>query len=95
MDPDQGHWIRFWEDTLFWEERQICLFWHQNGTLLWRADLSFKNSVTGSGSISKCSNFLQDKCFIDLKHLEPHILNKYLKSYGHSYDDLLVLVGTF
>ncbi len=39
------------------------LFWRQNGALLWRADPSFKNSVTGSGSISKCSNILQDTYF--------------------------------
>jgi hypothetical protein len=30
---------------------------------LWRADLSFRNSVTGSGSRAKCSNILQDKRF--------------------------------
>jgi hypothetical protein len=34
----------------------IHLFWCQNGALLWREDPSFKNSVTGSGSIAKCSN---------------------------------------
>ncbi len=28
---------------------------------LWRADLSFRNSVTGSGSKAKCSNILEDK----------------------------------
>jgi hypothetical protein len=27
---------------------------------LWRPDLSFSNSVTGSGSRAKCSNILQD-----------------------------------
>ncbi len=27
---------------------------------LWRADSSFRNSVTGSGNIAKCSNILQD-----------------------------------
>jgi hypothetical protein len=27
---------------------------------LWRADLSFRNSVTGSCSRAKCSNILQD-----------------------------------
>ncbi len=27
---------------------------------LWRADQSFRNSVTGSGSIAKCSSILQD-----------------------------------
>ena len=27
---------------------------------LWRADLSFRNSVTGSSSRAKCSNILQD-----------------------------------
>jgi hypothetical protein len=27
---------------------------------LWRADPSFRNSVTGSGSRAKCSNILQD-----------------------------------
>jgi len=28
---------------------------------LWRADLSFMNSVTGSGNKAKCSNILQDR----------------------------------
>jgi hypothetical protein len=37
-----------------------AFFWHQNGALLWRADLNIRNSVTGSGSIAKCSNILQD-----------------------------------
>jgi len=45
---------------LIFRGRQIHLFWCQNGALLWRADLSFKNSVNGSGSIVKCSNILQD-----------------------------------
>jgi len=27
---------------------------------LWRVDLSFQNSVTGSGNIAKCSNIPQD-----------------------------------
>jgi hypothetical protein len=27
---------------------------------LWRADPSFRNSVTGSGSRAKCSNILKD-----------------------------------
>jgi hypothetical protein len=35
-------------------------FWCQNGALLWRADPSFRNSVTGSGCLAKCSNILQD-----------------------------------
>jgi hypothetical protein len=29
--------------------KQIIYFWHQNGALLERTDLSFMNSVTGSG----------------------------------------------
>ncbi len=31
---------------------------------LWRADQSFSNSVTGSGSRAKCSNILQDIVFV-------------------------------
>ncbi len=47
-------------DPLIFRGRWIRLFWHQNGALLWRADPSFKNSVTGSDSIAKCSNILQE-----------------------------------
>jgi len=39
MDPDQGYWIQFWEDTLFWKDRQTCLFQCQSGVLLGKADL--------------------------------------------------------
>ncbi len=35
-------------------------FWCQNGALLWRADPSYRHSVTGSGSIAKCSYILQN-----------------------------------
>jgi hypothetical protein len=41
-------------------EGRSAYFGCQNGALLWRADPSFRNSVTGSGSIAKCSNILQD-----------------------------------
>ncbi len=42
---------------------------------LWRADPSFRNSVTGSGSIAKCSSIQQDSkkslenLLVDLKLL--------------------------
>ncbi len=43
------------------EEGRSAYFWHQNGALLWRADPSFRTSVTVFGSIAKCSNIPQDK----------------------------------
>jgi len=51
-------------DLLIFRARQTCLFWCQNGALLWRVDLSFRNSVTGSGIITKCSNILRDKSML-------------------------------
>jgi hypothetical protein len=79
MDPDQVTGSRFEKiqrrytflvgkaDPLIFRGRQICSFWRQNGASLWRADLSFKNSVTGSRSIAKCSNILQDSVN-DMQH---------------------------
>ncbi len=55
-----GKWGRCFTLPLIFRGRQIHLFWHPNGALLWRVDPNFKNSVTGSGSIAKCSNILQD-----------------------------------
>jgi hypothetical protein len=58
-------------DPLIFRGGQIRLFWCQNGALLWRADPSFKNSVTGSGSIAKYS-----------KYSFLHPKNKSLKNIG-------------
>jgi hypothetical protein len=44
-------------------EGRSTYFCCQNGTLLWKVDPSFRNSVTGSGSVAKCSNILQDTYF--------------------------------
>ncbi len=41
---------------------------------MWRADLSFRNSVTGSGSGAKCSNILQDK---KLYCTNPRMINSH------------------
>ncbi len=49
-------WIR-----LFKGESGSACFGTKMAPCLWRADLSFRNSVTGSGSRAKCSNILQDK----------------------------------
>ncbi len=57
--------------TLFWKERRMCLFQCQSGTLLWRADTSFRNSVTGSVSIAKCSNILQNN--VSVSHFQPSV----------------------
>jgi hypothetical protein len=35
-------------------EGRSAYFWCQNGALLWRADPSFRNTVTGFGNIAKC-----------------------------------------
>ncbi len=71
MDLDQGYWIRVFEKILYLKEKGwIRLFKGKSGSAcygakmapcLWRADPSFRNSVTGSGSRAKCSNILQDK----------------------------------
>ncbi len=67
---DQGCWIRVCENTLSKCKWWICLFKRESGSAcfgdkmapcLWRADLSFMNSVTGSGNVAMCSNMLQDK----------------------------------
>ncbi len=34
-------------------EVRSAYFWHRNGALLWRADLSFRNPFTGSGNVAK------------------------------------------
>jgi hypothetical protein len=39
----------------------LLIFGTKMAPCLWRADPSFRNSVTGSGSGAKCSNILQDK----------------------------------
>jgi hypothetical protein len=39
-------------DPLIFRVRQIHIFLCQNGTLLWKVDPSFRNSVTGSGNIA-------------------------------------------
>jgi hypothetical protein len=36
------------------------IFGTKMAAYLWQVDLSFRNSVTGSDSIAKCSNILQD-----------------------------------
>ncbi len=64
-----GYWIRFVKidflggkaDLHILRGKRICLFL---ATCLWRADLSFKNAVTGSGSRAKCSNILQDNMLV-------------------------------
>jgi hypothetical protein len=50
-------------DPLISYEGRSAYFGAQNGALLWRADPSFENSVTGSGSIAKCSNILLGPCY--------------------------------
>ncbi len=40
--------------------KQIHFFGAKMAPCLWKADPSFRNSVTGSGSRAKCSNILQD-----------------------------------
>ena len=73
MDSYLCHWIQVWEDTLSKWKGWIRLFKRESGSTcfgakmvpcLWRADLSFMNSVTGSGNVAKCSNILQDKIFL-------------------------------
>ncbi len=73
MDLDQvtGSGLRqVCERQTFWEEggsaysqRKLdpLIFGTKMVPFLWRADPSFRNSVTGSGSRAKCSNILQDK----------------------------------
>jgi hypothetical protein len=52
---------------------------------LWRVDLSFMNSVTGSSYVAKCSNILQDisknkKVFVLLRTFwKLPMLNSYLQ----------------
>ncbi len=72
MDPDQVTGTGFEKiqrrytflggkaDLLIFRVKWIRLFWCQNGALLWRADPSFRNSVTGSGSKAKGLNIVQD-----------------------------------
>ncbi len=69
MDLDQGCWIWVWENPLSKWKGWIHFLKRKSGSAcfgtkmvpcLWRADLSFMNSVTGSGNVEKCSNILQD-----------------------------------
>ncbi len=62
MDLDQGYWIRVLENTLSSIKGVDPLVKRESGSssfgakvapCLWRADLSFMNSVTGSGYVAK------------------------------------------
>ncbi len=46
---------------------------------LWRADPSFRNSVTGSGSRAKCSNILQDTTTVYIFQSMLFFLTKHQK----------------
>ncbi len=48
---------------MFKRESKSTCFFANMAPCLWRADLSFRNSVTGSGSRAKCSNILHDAFF--------------------------------
>ncbi len=49
-------------DPLVKRDSRSASFGTKVAPYLWRADLRFMNSVTGSGNVAKCSNVLLDNC---------------------------------
>ncbi len=52
---------------MFKKESRSACFGTKMVPCLWRVDLSFRNSNTGSGNIAKCSKILQDRGLANLK----------------------------